>query len=387
MMESLRARLTDAVSTLEADGYLLDASTDDPNQRYVTGFEVTDPFVSLVTEDGVSQLYWGVDHQTAQSRGFADDVYSASDFGYSGFGDPDAEKRVVRQFVRRHDVESIAVPERFPVGTARALEDSVTVAVPDRNPVTELRARKTQSEVRRIRAAAEAADAAMTAVSKLLADATVTGDGLVRDGDLVTGRLVEERIRDAVAETDCTTAEALVASGVDASDPHGNTRGGLDPGAPIVVDVVPRHPDGYHADVCRTFFAGDSPDRIQNRYELVLDVLDAAGEQLEPGMGVTQVNDVLCGTFEERGIPTPRTEPDADSGVLHYAAHGVGLNVHEAPLCTSDSDAVLEPGTVLAVEPAVYDPEWGGIRIEDTFQVTGGGTRRLSTSDRDPWPR
>jgi len=384
MTANRRERLLDAVAALDADGYLLDASTTDPNQRFVTGFEVGDPFVSLVTGDGLFQLFWGVDHETALSRGFADEAYAASDFGYEGFGDPAAKRRVVRQFVRRHDVDAVAVPERFPVGTARALEPAVTVTVADSDPVTSLRARKSPPEVAHVRAAAEAADAAMAAVDAVIAKATETADGLALDGDLVTGEDAERRIRDVLAEHDCTAEEVLVACGTDAADPHGATAGALQAEAPIVVDVVPRQPDGYHADVCRTFFVGTPPERVQAQYELVRETLDAVAAALEPGVTAAGVDDVLCGRLEDRGIETPRTDPDAEAGALHYMAHGVGLSVHEAPFCAPDSDAVLEPGTVLAVEPAVYDPSWGGVRVEDVFEVTADGSRRLSTADLRP---
>ncbi|MFC3959602.1 M24 family metallopeptidase [Halovivax cerinus] len=387
-MTDRRDRIVDAASALDADGYLVDASTRSATQHYLAGFDAGEPFLSLVTADGIAQLFWGVDHETARTDGLADDVYRGSDFGYDGYGDADARNRVARRFVDHHDVGSVAVPDRFPLGTARTIERIARVDVVESDPIADLRARKSPAECEAIRAAAGAVDAAHERVASALAAAAVSDGRLTLGGEPLTGRSVERRIREAVLAEHCTLADAVVASGPDAANPHGSTDGALGARVPIVVDVVARHRDsGYHADGCRTFVVGEPPSIVRDRHETVRNALDEVASVLRPGVATAAVNDTLCAFFEERGFATPRTDPDAEAGVLHYMAHGVGLDVHERPLCTPDGDGVVERGHVLAVEPAVYGPDWGGVRIEDVFAITEDGCRRLSTSDRDPEPR
>jgi Xaa-Pro aminopeptidase len=370
--------LDDHLDELGVDGYLIEADSEEADQYYLSGFDAPDPFVTLY--DGAVRLLFArsLEYGRAVREARAESVERGSDYDYEAraeeHGPREGWSRTLAAFLAEYDVESVATPPRFPLQTADGLRDQgIAVQADDDGVVTEIRATKTDEEIAHIRQAQRANEAAMERAETLLREATVENGRLYREGDPLTSERVKEAIEVTLLRQGCALDETIVACGADSADPHDRGSGPLEAGEPIIVDIFPRHKTNrYHADMTRTFCRGEPSDTLREWYDLTAEAKRAALDALEPGATGEDVHAAVCDVYENAGLPTLRADPTAETGFIHSTGHGVGLDVHELPR-VSENAGELEPGHVVTIEPGLYDPDVGGVRIEDIVVVTEDG--------------
>jgi len=376
--------LDDRLAELDADGYLLDADGSDPNQRYLSGFDAPDPFLTLYA--GAVHLLFsrGLEYGRAKREADAKSVERAVDYDLAELraehGPRGARDRARAAFLREHGVEEVAVPPRFPTGSADGLrERGIAVTVDHDDVIETVRARKTEAEVEHVRAAQRANEDAMAAAEALLREASVDGEGRLRHGgEVLTSERLKEEIEVTLLRAGCGLDGTIVACGADAADPHERGSGPLMADEPIVVDIFPRDKTtNYHADMTRTFLVGEPDETVREWFELTDRARKAAIEAVEPGVTGAEVHDVVCDIYEDAGLSTLRSDESAETGFIHSTGHGVGLAVHEQPSLGPDGGQ-LQPGHVVTIEPGLYDPAVGGVRIEDLLVVTADGHENLT---------
>jgi len=367
----------------DCDGYLVDADGADSTQRYLSGFDAPDPFLTCYTPAGVHLLVSGLEYGRARTDARADTVSRLSAYDYrervSEAGPVAGRAAVVADFLADRGVDSVLVPTRFPLGTADGLREAgVTVRVDGDDAVTGIRAVKTDAEIEHVRRAQRANERAMTTAESLIESSTVVDGVLHRDGDPLTSEAVRRAIERTLLDEGCALDETIVACGADAADPHERGSGPLRADEPIVVDIFPRDKETrYHADMTRTFLRGEPDPRLREWFALTDEARKAALDAVEPGVTGEAVHDAACGVYEAADVPTLRTDPSTETGFIHSTGHGVGLDVHELPRIAPDGDE-LEPGNVITIEPGLYDPDVGGVRIEDLVVVTADGAENLT---------
>jgi Xaa-Pro aminopeptidase len=146
----------------------------------------------------------------------------------------------------------------------------------------------------------------------------------------------------------------------------------VEEGETVIVDagcVV----DGYCSDCTRTFASGSLPDELQRAYDVCLDAQLAGLDAVRPGASGPGVDSAARDRIEAAGF---------GEAFGHGLGHGVGILVHENPRLAQESRSTLEPGNVVTVEPGIYLPGKGGIRIEDLVVVTDGEPEVLT-----PFPK
>ncbi len=166
-----------------------------------------------------------------------------------------------------------------------------------------------------------------------------------------------------------TAFETIVASGVCSAFPHGGcTDKEIQDGDLVVVDVGATY-KFYRSDMTRTFVAGKSSEKQRKLYEVIRTAQETALEAVKPSAKAKDVDAAARTVIADAGY---------GEYFVHGLGHGVGLEVHESPTLSPDSEDVLAVGNVVTVEPGIYLVGYGGIRIEDTVLVSRGGGRKLT---------
>jgi Xaa-Pro aminopeptidase len=242
---------------------------------------------------------------------------------------------------------------------------------PTRGIVEGLRLVKDAGEVDRMARAAAIADEALASVLPLLAAAGSSSSGTGRVPELTESHFaatLDHAMRELGAEE--SAFETIVASGENSAKPHARPGGRvIGRGDPVVVDFGAVF-DGYRSDMTRTFWVGGQPEgELAAVFDVVAESQRTGVAHVEPGVTAGSVDQACRQVIAAAGWAEQ---------FEHGTGHGVGLDIHEGPSVGPGSTAILVPGTVVTVEPGVYLPETGGVRIEDTLVVTEHGSRSLT---------
>lgn len=170
--------------------------------------------------------------------------------------------------------------------------------------------------------------------------------------------------------------DTIVASGENSAKPHATVSDRLlQPGDMVTLDFG-YYVDGYTADMTRTFAIGEPAPLMKKVYDLVNQAREKVIAAAQPGI-----------TGEELDHPGRSLINDAgyEKEFQHGMGHGIGLGIHELPLSYGPGrdDVVIQPNQVITVEPGIYIPDVGGVRIEDDILVTANGAQRLTTANTD----
>ncbi|THF88344.1 aminopeptidase P family protein [Deinococcus sp. KSM4-11] len=234
--------------------------------------------------------------------------------------------------------------------------------VPVRGLVQGFRLRKDERELDAIREAQRIADAAFTQVRPLIRPGVT---------ELEIALELELAMRRAGAQS---AFEIIVASGPNGAKPHGVASSRVIGHNELVTVDMGAQVNGYHSDMTRTVAVGDPSAELRRLYRAVLEAEEAAVAAVGPGVRAADLDHLARDLLTGHGL-----------GVYfaHSLGHGVGLDVHEGPGLRGTSEDVLEPGMVITIEPGVYIPEVGGVRIEDLVLVTETGHEVLSQSEKE----
>jgi len=197
-------------------------------------------------------------------------------------------------------------------------------------------------------------------------------------GEMLTSERLRSELRQFLMNKQCSLDETIIACGQAAADPHDIGSGPLRTDEPILLDIYPQHKSGYWGDMSRTFVRGSPSSEFLEMYRTTREAFETALDVLADGAGVTGagVHNAVCDVFEQAGYPTIQ-DGDVDEGFLHSTGHAIGLELHEPPRLVRGTEK-LAPGTVLTVEPGLYDREHGGVRIEDMVVVQENGYRNMN---------
>jgi len=378
-----------------AGGLLLySESYRNPNMYYLTGFLAPDPFIFLKKVDcPPTVVVNSMEFTRAQKESFVKDVRSYVDYNYAEIVKAAKEPKLgglkFLASVVEHELGKgsvICVPPNFPSIATDVLRREGLTVQPMFDVVEKARETKEPEEIREIIKVQRINEKVLTEVISLIANCEIgpnkilirkaNGKKPLTVGELKT--LMGQRFLDSWCAIE---EDIIVACGSPSADPHfhGNMGDKIRADQPIVLDIYPRSIEKrYWADMTRTVVRGKASDVVRRMFDVVLEAKNTCIDALCAGALGSEIYDLCCDVFEKAGYDTYRGGKKIEKGLTHSLGHGVGLEIHENPTMSEFNKNPLDEHSVVSVEPGLYDPKVGGVRIEDIVEVTKKGCNNLT---------
>lgn len=340
-------RLCAKIQQKQAGGYLVCNPQD---QYYLTGFDGEDGAV-LVLPRAVYLLTDGRFAEAAEQQApWARAIIRKESISAA-----------LAKLMRKHRVDKLAFdPDSLYYGQHTAIRKAIspTRLVPAPSLLSEMRLLKDESEIQAIERAAVVAEQAFSAA--------VQNIRLGMTEQQLAANILHEMLDRGASDA---SFPIIVAEGPNSSLPHARPGSRqIKAGSMVLIDWGATV-DHYRSDLTRVIFIRRIPPRFKRVYQAVLDAQLQAIDAIRPGKPLRDVDAVARKCLKKAGLEKKFT---------HGLGHGIGLDIHEQPALGPRGKRLLEPGMVITIEPGVYLPGVGGVRIEDDLLVTEQGGRLLS---------
>ena len=391
--------LSDLDSKMEErglDGILVlgDSTSNNPELLYLVGCSIPRGGIYLKSRGQDPILVVGETDLGSARSSRVKNVKSFGDLGYYKMLERDAKRayiNLITQLVSDAGLEGkITIYGRNKPNVilqlSSALRQRGLNVVEEDSPtlLEEVMMTKDDREIEAIKRVGEAACKIAKEVIEHLASCRV-GDRLIYKGEELKVGHIKRLLRILLAENNLKPIDEIIfAPAPRSSDPHytGLDSEQLRVGQPIVFDLFPQGSEGYCFDLTRTISIGSPTQEFRGMFEAVLEAQVTVLERLRSGMLAKEAMAAACELFEKKGYETPRTNPKLTRGFTHSLGHGIGLTIGERPYLSLYSQDVIVDKQVFTVEPGLYDPRLGGVRLEDVVVMEGGAARNLTSLEK-----
>jgi Xaa-Pro aminopeptidase len=345
-----------------------------PEVRHEIAADIPDPVIWLQRDGEATVWASPLDLEPIREAGAIADIRTSDELGFLHLRTersmPDVFAEMARRAVAADGLQRVRVPWDFPVRVADALREAGVEVAPDPDAFAARRRAKRDWELDGMRRAATAAQAALLEAAAMLRDEL---DGL-------TCERIRERMTTTLLAEGAESEEILIHAGAGMPAGHDLGFGPIERDLPVQIDCFPRHrASGMFIDMSRTWVPGTPSEAAQRHWQDCMDAFDVAVAAARPG--VEDLYGRACDVLEARGHPTQRRPGEGidrpDRGFRYSLGHGVGLEVHEAPILGRRPEPLAEGDTV-AIEPSLSYEGVGFVMIEETVQVTPDGGRPLT---------
>jgi len=347
-------RLRRAIAREKVDALLV---TDLTNIAYLTGFKGSFGLLLVTLKETVFLTDFRY-IETAQEKVTADEAIRTSGDHFE-----DVRREAKTRKIRRLGVESRALSHADFLQLASKIGEKSLAPLND--SVEKLRMIKEDQEIALIRKAVKLTEKALRHVRAFLEPG-------ISESDLAAELEIFFKLKGGEPGF-----RPIVAFGERSSMPHYVSSGRRLKADDIVLIDVGTSVKGYHADLTRTWLSRSMEAKEKEIYRSVLDAQRAAIDRVKPGVSLASIDAAARQVISSRGY---------GESFGHGLGHGIGLNVHELPRTSPRSQGRCRKGMVFTIEPGIYIPRWGGVRIEDDLLVTEMGCEVLSTFPKGPRP-
>jgi len=348
-----------------------------PDLTYATGLFVPDDFAWFQTASGKTFALLGpLEIDRARRTGRVDQCLDLSAEEKRMGEGKHSYPKTLANVLRQHGVRSTEIPCTFPIGLAHSLTQAGLKLQSIPEPFFPKRLRKSPSEIRHIIQAIRAAEHGLARAIEILRSSKIRKDKVLSwGGSTLTSERLRTEMEIACLRHGSLAKDTIVSGGNQACDPHERGSGPLRAHQSIILDIFPRHTvTGYFGDITRTVVKGQAPENLRRLRSTVIQGQKMVLQQTRAGANGLRIQDSLRHWFHHQGYPT-EIKKGRWNGFFHGVGHGLGLEIHEAPRFSVPS---LPKGTVITIEPGLYVPGIGGVRIEDVVVVQDGTPQRLT---------
>lgn len=370
-----------------SDNLLMVADSEhDANMLYAVGLFVPDPFIYLRLRGRDYIVMSDLEIDRARRAAPHCHVFSLGKYQAqlreAGVKSP-GHAHVIAWILRERKVRRVLVPPNFPLGLALELKQLRIGVSTTRGGFFPQRELKQPGEVKKISAALMMAEVGMSEAMQVLRATKIGRDRrLLYHNVPLTSEKLRSVIDCAILQASGLAANTIVAGGKQGCDPHERGFGPLRANEPIIIDIFPRsQKTGYFGDITRTVVRGRASEAVRRLYDTVHRGQSLALKKVRAGVPTRAVHHSVVEFFIQQGYQTSRSKGRME-GFFHGTGHGLGLEIHEAPRLGTFSQGKLAAGHVVTVEPGLYYPELGGVRLEDVALVTRNGARNLTRFEK-----
>jgi Xaa-Pro aminopeptidase len=365
-----------------------------PELRHEVPVVIADPFLYLERETRKAVVLHALEIPRVRQDAPKLEILPTASLGEdelfaAGKQEDEITLELVRRACQKLGISRAVVPPTFPLELADFLRANDVELVVDRDLFAHRRRAKNGTELRGIRNAQRACEAALDEARALLRSAKPNGTGLEVDGQPLTSERLKRTIETVFMRFDVEAREMIVSHGAQTAVGHDEGSGQIRSDEPIVFDLFPRDKaTGCYADMTRTYVVGDPSDEVREWHQFVKEALDRSTAEVKPGVNGRRLFELVCRLFQDAGYKTQLNKQPGEvleDGFFHGLGHGVGLEVHELP-SMGRTGHELVPGDVITIEPGLYRSGYGGLRLEDLVLVTGEGYEVLTDYPYDLTP-
>lgn len=360
------------------------ASTTDADLYYASRFLAPDPFIFLQVGERKRIAVTDLELDRAKAQAAVDEVLPLSRYSdrlRQGGAAEITQADLLHALLKEMEVRDLLVPASFGLELAESLRSRGYTLHPKRDPFWEERLRKSPGEISHLTAALRATEEVLETALEILRESTIRDGLLYRDSRPLRAEDLRRAIHHGLLDRDCAAEQTIVACGDQGCDPHEEGRGPLFPHQSIIIDIFPRALGSrYHADITRTVVKGDPSAELRRVFDAVLAGQEEAFSRIRAGVSGQEVHEAVSARLARLGFKTGEVN-GRRQGFFHGTGHGLGLDVHELPRL-GKGGAVLEEGNVVTVEPGLYYPGIGGVRIEDVVVVRQDGCENLTRAPK-----
>jgi Xaa-Pro aminopeptidase len=335
---------------LGIDGFVLGSPS---NRRYLTNFTGTAGII-LISESEAKLL--------VDSRYFEQATKQATNYDVVLFERSNEElaEQVQKMGIKKLGFEQ----DHLTHGEFLIFKNILNVElIPTSGVVEKFREIKTEEEISKLKTAANIADKAFDHIIKFIQPG-VTEKDVANELEFVMRK----------EGADSSGSSIIVASGYRSALPHGvASEKRIGQGEMVTMDFGALY-QGYRSDMTRTVAVGDPGDKLKEIYQIVLEALNRGVSGIKPGISTKEVDAFARDYINSKGY---------GEYYGHGGGHGIGLDIHENPFFSPKGNSFVEAGMVVTIEPGIYLPQIGGVRIEDDVLITENGHEVLTHSPRE----